>query len=410
MSNRAAQERVGGAGLAERTRDVWIPILVFLAIRGIGLGVLARFAQLRHQYFPDLLAVWDGKWMIGLATFGYNDMPWRFVDARGIHTQDTAYAFFPGYPMLVHVVAAIPGLNAFRAGLLVNLLLGCAAAVAAYRLGRLCVRAMPHVSERHAENAALLTTVLFAAAPMAIVLTMAYTEALYCALAGWALVFVLERRWLLAGACTMLAGLCRPTSVVLIGVVMLAALAAVCGWSRWLSDPDSEPDPRERARAAAALLMAPVGWITWLLVVAHHTGELNGWFRVQTEGWGTTFDLGRQTFQFVNYTLINGSDVADLSTVGLLAASVVLMVIALRARMPWPVALYGTLVVISLLGSGGLMISRPRLLLPAFVLLIPIAIGLARRSRAVQVWSCVAIVVVTSWYGAHMISVYPHAM
>ena len=387
------------APLLTRTREIWLPIVVFLAIRAIGLATLGRFARLRSQGMADLLTAWDGKWMIGLATYGYNGMPWRFVDARGLHTADTAYAFFPGYPMLVRGVAYVPGFDAYGAALTVNVILGCAAAVAAYRLGRLCVERMPHVPNRYADRTALLMTVLFSAAPMAIVLSMAYTEAIYCALAGWALVGVLERRWLLAGACTMAAGLCRPTAVVLIGVVVLSALIAVV-----------QTGGGERVRALACLVAAPLGWLGYLLVVADHTGSLGGWFQVQTDGWGTTFDLGWQTFKFVNWTLVNSSDFADLSVVGLLLASMVLMVIAWRSGMPWQVTVYGSLVLISLLGSGGLMMSRPRLLLPAFVLLIPVAVGLARRSKAAQAWTCVAVIAATCWYGGYMISVYPHAI
>ena len=337
--------------------------------------------------------------MIGLATYGYNGMPWRFVDARGEHTPDTAYAFFPGFPMLVRAVAQLPGFDAYRAALTVNVILGCLAAVAAYRLGRLCVEHMPKVPIRYAESAGLLTTLLFAAAPMSIVLTMATPRRCTAPWPGWALVGIMERRWLLAGVCTALAGFCRPTSVVLIAVVALAALLAVL-----------TSDGAERVRAAVCVVLTPVGWVTYLLIVARHTGSLTGWFRIQTEGWGTTFDLGLQTWQFVNYTLINGTEVSELSVVGLLAASIVLIVIAIRSRMPWPITLYGSLVVISVLGSGGLMMSRPRLLLPAFVLLIPIAIALARAPRTARLWTCAGIITVTCWYGAHMVSVYPHAM
>jgi hypothetical protein len=385
--------------LVERTREIWLPIVIFLAIRAVGLAALGRFAQLRDQGMADLLTAWDGKWMIGLAAYGYNNMPYRFVDARGLHTDDTSYAFFPGYPMLVRGVAYLPGFDAYRAALTVNVLLGCAAAVAAYRLGRLCVERMPRVPDRYADRTAVIMTVLFAAAPMAIVLSMAYTEAIYCALAGWALVGLLERRWLLSAVCTVLAGLCRPTAVVLIGVVMLSALIAIISTRGG-----------ERIRAAVCLIVAPLGWLGYLLVVAHHTGSLGGWFQVQTDGWGTTFDLGWQTFKFVNWTLVNSSDFADLSVVGLLAASVVLMIIAWRSGMPWQVTVYGSLVLISVLGSGGLMMSRPRLLLPAFVLLIPVAAALARRSTAAQVWTSLAVIAVTCWYGAYMISVYPHAI
>ena len=58
-----------------------------------------------------------------------------------------------------------------------------AAMVAAYGLVRLA-ELMPGGSRR----AGLLLVALFAAAPMGVVLSMAYTEALFCALAAWALV------------------------------------------------------------------------------------------------------------------------------------------------------------------------------------------------------------------------------
>ena len=43
--------------------------------------------------------------------------------------------------------------------------------------------------------------------------------------------------------------------------------------------------------------------------------------------------------------------------------------------MAWPLVLYGTLVLAMDLGANGLMNSKARLLLPAFTLLIPAAIG-----------------------------------
>ena len=55
--------------------------------------------------------------------------------------------------------------------------------MAAYGLVRLA-ELMPGGSRR----AGLLLVALFAAAPMGVVLSMAYTEALFCALAVWALV------------------------------------------------------------------------------------------------------------------------------------------------------------------------------------------------------------------------------
>ncbi len=56
------------------------------------------------------------------------------------------------------------------------------------------------------------------------------------------------------------------------------------------------------------------------------------------------------------------------------------------------------------------MMSRPRLLLPAFVLLIPLAMALARTRPVVAGLIVVPIVIGSSWFGAHMLTVFPHAV
>nr|WP_245551536.1 hypothetical protein [Gordonia rhizosphera] len=372
-------------------------MLVFLAIRGVGILVLARFTQLRDTTLGDSLWLWDGKWMLAIAEYGYGDVPFSQTDARGLHTPDTAYAFFPGYPLLVGAVAKLPLVTPFGAALAVNVVLGCLAAVGAARLGAICARLMANTSPIGVANphrTGLLLVALFAATPMSVVLNMAYTEALFCALAVWALVGVLEHRWLLAGICALLAGLSRPTAVVLIGVVVLAALLA----------------RRDGPRAWIAVAISPLGYLGYLAVVWAHTGSPTGWFRIQTEGWGTEFDWGRATFSFVNETLVHSGEVAPVATAWIILATLALLVVAAWSRLPWPVLLYGTLVVATIVLSSGLMMSRARLLLPAFVLLIPVAMMLARIRLSVAVAAMVPIVIGSAWFGAHMLTVYPHAM
>ncbi|WP_419229179.1 glycosyltransferase 87 family protein [Gordonia sp. CPCC 205515] len=373
------------------------PILVFLAIRAVGILLLARFAQLRETALGDALWLWDGKWMVAIAQYGYADVPYSQTDARGLHTVDTAYAFFPGYPYLVGAVAKLPLITPFGAALAVNLILGCIAAVGAARLGRVCARMMAEsspIGRANPRRTGLFLVALFAATPMSIVLNMAYTEALFCALAVWALVGVLEHRWLLAGLCTMLAGASRPTAVVLIGVVMLAALLARRdGWRAW-----------------AAVVLSPLGYLGYLAVVWAHTGSPTGWFRIQTEGWGTEFDWGRSTYTFVNETLVHSGEVAPVATAWIILSTLVMLGVAAWSRLPWPVLLYGALVVASIVLSSGLMMSRARLLLPAFVLLVPVAMVLARWRPQVAVAAMVPVVLGSAWFGAHMLTVYPHAM
>ncbi|WP_018180292.1 hypothetical protein [Jongsikchunia kroppenstedtii] len=377
------------------------PILVFLLIRMIGLLVLERAAQLHDRGLGSLLSAWDGRWMLAIAQHGYSNVPSTQTDVNGVHTATTAYAFFPGYPYVVRWISALPGVTVFGAAIAVNVVFGCAAAVAVCRIGTRCAEMMTDRKRIFggpgpidADRAGLLLTALFAAAPMAVVFSMAYTEAMFCALAAWALVGVLERRWLLAGFCTLAAGFSRPTAVVLIAVVAFAALAARRdGWRAW-----------------AAIVLSPIGYVTYLCIVWAQTGHVDGWSRIQSEGWGTTFDWGRNTWDFLNYSLVNSSEVAPVASSCIVIATAVLALVMWGERVPWPISLYGTGVLASIVLTSGLMMSRPRLLLPAFVIMVPIAIGLARSRLPVQLTVCGALVAFSSWFGAHMLTVFPHAM
>jgi hypothetical protein len=51
-----------------------------------------------------------------------------------------------------------------------------------------------------------------------------------------------------------------------------------------------------------------------------------------------------------------------------------------------------------------------RVLLPAFVLLLPVAIGLAGRRRATAVAVVVAAALVSAWFGAYALTIWPYAI
>ena len=163
-------------------------------------------------------------------------------------------------------------------------------------------------------------------------------------------------------------------------------------------------------RAWVAILLAPLGYLGYLGVVWRHTGSPTGWFEIQTSGWGTEFDWGRATFQFVNHSLVHSGEIAPVATALIIVATVVLIAVNISARTPWPLLLYGILVTATIVLSSGLMMSRARLLLPAFVLLIPIANVLTRQTPAVRNTVLACVIALSSWFGAHMLTVYPHAM
>ncbi len=375
---------------ATRTRvlHVLAPAAVHLAVRAVGVAVLAIMAGRADTDVTTALSAWDGSWLLAIARDGYA-VPSDMLDAYGHHTPFTSLGFFPGYPAAVAAVGTLTGGDLLVAGLLVSLVSGIAGAYGLTRLGEL----VPGGSRR----AGLLLVALFAASPMGVVLSMTYTEGLFCALAAWALVGVLRRQWLLAGLCTAAAGLVRPTGSSLVAAVGLAALAAVIarrdGWRPWVGG----------VLAATGLL----GYLGW---VAARTGELDGWFRIQRTGWGWYLDGGDATARDAANVLAGGGQVFDVAVAVAVLATVPLFVIAVRRRMPWPLLVYAALVLVTVWGTDGLMNSKLRLLLPAFVLLLPIAIGLAKRCPSTVAAAMVAVTLVSAWFGGYALTIWRYAI
>lgn len=365
-----------------------------MVVRTAGLWWLLYVGHRNGKSLRSMLASWDGQWMLALAGHGYNHIPTDLTDAHGHLTADTAYAFFPGYPMVVRAVHLLLGMSPYAAAITTSLVAGAAATVAAYRIGRWCaLRRWPGDPQR-GDRAGLIMAVLFAATPMSVVLTMAYTEAIYCAFAGWALWMILEKRWVAAGLLTLCAGGTRTTAVALIAVLLIAAFVnRHDGWRPW---------------AGAAL--APLGWLSWMVIVGLRVGAPSGWFHVQSNGWNTRFDAGVATLRYLVDTLSLNQTAGDVITAWVILATVVLIVLAFATRLPWQVSVYGTLAASTVLLSTGLMNSRVRLLLPAFVLLTPVALALAQRSRTTQITVGAAVTITSAWFGAYMLAIYPYAI
>ncbi len=361
---------------------------VYLLIRAVGFAVLYWYAAAHDSSVSAALTKWDGHWFLGIADHGYHGVPLDLVDAFGRRTDATVFAFFPGYPSLVAGVAWLPWVSVFGAALGVNVVSGTVAAVGLGRLGS-TITGSPRVG--------LLLVVLFAAAPMGVVLSMTYSEALFCALGVHALNGVLEQRWMLAGVCTAFAGLVRPTAAALALAVVLAAVVAMVqtrgGWRPWV-----------------AALLAPLGLLGYLSWVGWQTHSLFGWFTLQSTGWNSGFDGGVASWRYLVHEIGAPGQLMEVASVLIVLAGVGLVALGVAARMPWPVLLYGLGVTIMAVASNGLMPSKPRLLLPAIVLALPLAIGLAKRRAGTQVAVALVLVVASAWFGAYAVVVYPYAI
>ncbi|MFD1046296.1 hypothetical protein ACFQ1S_12395, partial [Kibdelosporangium lantanae] len=154
------------------------------------------------------------------------------------------------------------------------------------------------------------------------------------------------------------------------------------------------------------LVLAPAGLVTYLAFVAVRTGDVFGYFKLQERGWESHFDGGLATLRFVADSLTHQLSVLEAVTILVICSAFVLLVIGYRMRMQWPLLAYAIGVILLDVGSNGMMASKARLLLPAFVLLVPIAVALANRRTSTLVLSLCGLVVVTSWFGAYAVTVW----
>jgi hypothetical protein len=356
-------------------------VLVYIMVRDLGYLVLLFLADYHDRSILELLTSWDGDWYMAIAEYGFDGVPDTHRDAAGNHTSVTPYGFFPGYPTLVRGMSAT-GMGTEWAGLVVSFLSGLVAATAIFRIGRL-------VGGNN--RVGLVLVALWGAAPMSIVLSMSYTEALFTACAAWALVGVLEHRWYLAGLSCVAAGLTRSTAVAVIAVVGVAALIAVVR-------------NNDRWRALACVLICPLGLLGWWGYVAYKTGSLTGWFDIQREGWFTRFDGGVQTLEFVGDTLATGKSLMEAVIVLALITAVALVVLSGMTRLPWPLVAYSAGVVILVIGTAGLTFLKGRFLLPGFTLLIPVALGFANRQPRTMIAATAAYTLIFAWFNAYALT------
>ena len=367
--------------LVERlARHVLAPAGVYLAVRVVGVAILGVLAAVHDRSLLDVLKAWDGDWYLSIARDGYHTTSFGMVDAAGHFTPDTTMAFFPGYPLVIGMLGRLTNTALPLVGVAASLIAGLCAAYGIVRLPR-------------DRKTGLITVALFASTPMAVTLSMVYSEALFSALAAWTLVGVMERRWWLAALCCAAAGLVRPSAGVLIIIVVVAIVMYGRTASAWF--------------AAAVCPLGLVGFLAW---VGNRTGSLTGWFEVQKAGWGTAFDFGVNTWQFIRTVLITDSSVMETTNMVVVVGAIVLCVLAVLRKQPWPLVAYGIGLVVMTAGSSGVTYSKMRLLVPAFTLLIPVAIGLARRRNGTVLAVLVASALVSGWIGAYALTGWKYAI
>lgn len=322
-----------------------------MLLRPIGIYAASRAAVLTAMWFavrlvPEAQAErvflsWDANLYFQLITNGYLEFP---AD-RG------TFAFFPAFPMTARAVAALPGIGALEAGLVVGALGGFFAAVAIWGLCR----------ELLGQDTADRAVALFAFFPGSFVLSMLYSETVMLALAAACLWALVRHQWLLAGVLAALATASRPNAIALIAACAWAAGAAIVSRREW--------------RALVAPALAPLGILGFFGLLWVRTGDPLTWFTVQRELWKervTPLALVDDVRAFIAAPFENTNTTVVVFGAVICAVGLVLLV---RSDLPAVLTVYSA-VVIALAASSETLGPRPRFVLTAFPLFFVFALRL----------------------------------
>jgi hypothetical protein len=432
-------DRQPAAGRRFEWRLLAVPLLIYCASRVVQLGLIAwLLPDTGDVRVRDRLLAWDTGHFLKLVNEGY---PAGYTYTDGGDLTGNGLAFFPGYPMLARGLHWL-GMDGATALLTVSWLAGVAAVLLVYALG---ARLYDH-------RVGVALAALFCTQPMSVVLSMAYSEGLFVALVAGMMLAAHRTAWLTAGALGLGAALTRPTGAAA-AVALAVAAAMVVLKKPAVAAPAVLNEPAVAApavlngpavaapavlkgpavaapavlngpavaapavhrgqprawRAIAAAGVALAGVPAYLIWVAQRAGDPDAWFRVQTAGWGTTFDFGESALTFVRDAL-RGDGWVEVSVAWILIAAVVAMVIALTRRVWPPLLVYGGIALILVIGQTGYYHSKPRLLVPVLVVLVPAAVVLGRARTSTMVTVLVGWAAFGLWYGAYLVTIWRYAI
>jgi hypothetical protein len=241
-----------------RLRPLIRPAAYYLASRvAICFAALAsKWIAPRIHPFNLLGTGWDGAWYTKIAQYGY---PHRiFNEADG-----SRWAFFPGFPTAIRATVAVTGLTFAHAAVLIATVFGLTSVLAVW----LAVREIfgPVIADR--------SVLLYVFFPAAYVLSMGYSEGLFIT-ASAACLFALSRRyWITASMFAVLGSLTRNFGVLLFVCVAVAAYPHIV--------------KEHQKRPLVAVLIAPLGFISWLAYSWYMTGTPLAFLQAE-KFWGAT--------------------------------------------------------------------------------------------------------------------------
>jgi hypothetical protein len=345
------------------------PVVTYLAIRLANLAAVALVDLLTHKSLRTDVFAWDGKWFISAAQHGWP----RHLPMVNGHVVGNTSAFFPLYPLAIRGLSAATSLSPLTSGLVISGATGLTAVLGVGMLVR------NYADEQRARRAALLF-VLF---PGTFVFSLAYSEGIAISCLSFGLLALLRKDWLLAGVLGLLASATSPIAL---------AFVLSCAWCA-----GRESIRHRDWRSLAAPVLAPLGFLGFMLWLWAHTDVLSAWRLTERQGWQSYPSLVYPIHIVTRFVSnpIGPTETGQILFIGTVVG-VIGIVLATRQRQPAPVLIYGVtaFVLAAVAAPVGL---RPRFLLLAFPLVV--AFGTYLRGRAylgAVVVSTVLLAVVTA--------------
>jgi len=325
----------------------WIPLTalyVYVACRVITVVFVAIANRFTHNSLLYDLTIWDGEWFLRAVRDGY---PSHLPMIQG-HVAANPIAFFPFYPLVVRVI----GFTGISPGVIALVVSAAAGATAVVAVGLLARRLA-------GDEAGTRAALLFAICPGAFVFSLAYTEGIVITCVALGLICLLDRRWVAAGLLGLIATASSP-----VGLAVLLSCAWCAGRSVWTE---------RRFGAMTSLLIAPIGFASYMAYLWIHTGNLMAWRLTERGGWQSYPSLiypVRIVATFVTNPLAP-TMTGQILFFGTVAA-VIGIALMFREHQPPPVILYGLGAVVAAAISQPVGL-RPRFLLLAFPMIIALA-------------------------------------
>ncbi|HEY5120089.1 MAG TPA: mannosyltransferase family protein, partial [Acidimicrobiales bacterium] len=322
-------------------------VATYVAVHLVTLAFVIVDERVRHAGLVNHLSIWDGEWFLRAVANGWpSHLP--MVDG---HVSANTTAFFPVFPLVLRVLAAITGLSAAVVGLWVSALTGLSALIAIGHLAR------EFTDQATAERAALL----FAVAPGAFIFNLIYAEGILLTCVAVGLLALLRKRWVVAGLLGAVASATSPVGIVFVATCALTVALALVREREW--------------RSLWALALSPVGFAAWMAYLWVHTGTLMAWRLTERGGWQSYPSLAYPVHILTKFLF---NPISPTMTGQILFAGTVVsilgVVVIVKEHQPAPVLAYGifSVVFFAVAAPVGL---RPRFVMLAF----PLVIGAATR-------------------------------